>query len=320
MEAFLKDIRHGVRGLVKRPGFTIVALVTLALGIGANTAIFSVLNAVVLRPLPYAEPDRLVTVWETGPGNDKRSVAPGNFVDWRDQNTSFTSLAATFNGNFNLTSDGEPERINGATVTSNLMSTLGVSAQLGRTFQPEDDMHQDQRLVILSDALWQRRFAAAQSVVGRTITIDDSTYNIIGVMPRGFTYPAKSDVWVLGRDRNAVSMSLISQFPQNDWNHGRDAHFIGVVGRLKPGATLSQAQADIAGIMQRLEHDFPDTNRGLGSNVISLHTHMVGNVKTLLSILLGAVAFVLMISCTNVASLLLARATQREREFAVRRA
>jgi putative ABC transport system permease protein len=320
LETLLQDIRYGVRGLVKRPGFTIVALVTLALGIGANTAIFSVLNAVVLRPLPYAEPDRLVTVWETGAGNDKRSVAPANFVDWRDQNTSFSSLAATFYGNFNLTGDGEPERINGATVTSNLMSTLGVSAQLGRTFQPEDDMHQDQRLVILSDALWQRRFGAAQSVVGRMITIDDSFYDVVGVMPPGFTYPVKSDVWVLGRDRNAVSMTLISQFPQNDWNRERDAHFLGVVGRLKPGATLSQAQADIGGIMRRLERDFPDTNRDLGSNVISLHTHLVGNVKSLLSILLGAVVFVLLIACTNVASLLLARATQREREFAVRRA
>jgi putative ABC transport system permease protein len=314
------DLKFAVRVLVKNPLITVVAVVTIALGIGANTAIFSVLNAVVLRPLPYAEPDRLVVLWETIAGNDRRSVAPGNFTDWRAQNKTFSDLAATFYGNFNLTGDGPPERINGATTTSNLMSTLGVSARLGRTFQSEDDEHQDRRLAIISDALWQRRFGGAQDIVGKTINIDESSYIVVGVMPAGFKYPVQSDIWVLGRDRNAVSMSLISQFPQNDWSHERDAHFIGVIGRLRSGIGLSQAQSDIAGIAQRLEHDFPATNAGLGSNVIPLHTQVVGNVKTLLSILLGAVAFVLLIACTNVASLLLARATQRDREFAIRRA
>ncbi|PYS70661.1 MAG: hypothetical protein DMF69_12805 [Acidobacteria bacterium] len=314
-----QDIQFAIRILLKNPLVTLVAILTLALGIGANTAIFSVLNAVVLRPLPYSEPDRLVMVWETIAGNDKRSAAPGNFTDWRAQNTTFSDMAATFYGNFNLTGDGEPERINGSTVTSNLMSTLGVQAQLGRTFQSDDDA-QDRKLVIISDGLWQRRFGSDRGVVGRNITIDDSSYNIIGVMPTGFKYPVLSDLWVLGRDRNAVSMSLISQFPDNDWSHERDAHFISIVGRLKPGVTLAQAQADISGIARRLEQDFPDTNGGLGTNVISLHTQVVGNVKTLLSILLGAVALVLLIACTNVASLLLARATQRDREFAVRRA
>jgi putative ABC transport system permease protein len=290
------------------------------LGIGANTAIFSVLNAVVLRPLPYADPDRLVMIWETVAGNDKRSAAPGNFTDWRAQNTSFSEMAATFHGNFNLTGEGEPERINGSTVTSNLMRTLGVSAALGRTFQPDDDEHQDRRLVILSDGLWQRRFGADKGMVGRDITIDESSYSVVGVMPPGFKYPVQSELWVLGRDRNAVSMSLIAQFPRNDWNHERDAHFISVVGRLKPGVTLAQAQSDIAGIARRLEHDFPQTNTGLGSNVISLHTQIVGDVKTLLTILVGAVALVLLIACSNVASLLLARAANRDREFAIRRA
>ncbi|HEV8133607.1 MAG TPA: ABC transporter permease [Pyrinomonadaceae bacterium] len=315
-----QDLKYAVRILLKNPLVTVVAVVTLALGIGANTAIFSVLNAVVLRPLPYADPDRLVVVWETIAGNDKRSVAPGNFTDWRAQNKSFSDLAATFYGNFNLTSDGPAERINGATVTSNLMSTLGVSARLGRTFQAEDDEHQDQRLAVISDSLWQRRFGGAQDVTGKTITIDEASYTVIGVMPPGFKYPVLSDIWVLGRDRNAVSMSLISQFPKNDWSHERDAHFISVIGRLRPGIGLSQAQSDIAGIAQRLEHAFPATNAGLGSSVIPLHTQIVGNVKALLSILLGAVAFVLLIACTNVASLLLARATQRDREFAIRRA
>ena len=315
-----QDLKYAFRVLLKNPLVTAVALLTLALGIGANTAIFSVLNAVVLRPLPYADPDRLVVVWETIAGNDRRSAAPGNFTDWRAQNKTFSDLAATFYGNFNLTGDGPPERINGATVTSNLMSTLGVSARLGRTFQPEDDEHQDQRLAILSDDLWQRRFGGARDIAGKTISIDESSYIVVGVMPPGFKYPVQSELWVLGRDRSAVSMSLISQFPKNDWSHERDAHFISAVGRLKPGITLSQAQSDIAGIAQRLEHDFPATNAGLGSSVIPLHTQIVGNVKTLLSILLGAVAFVLLIACTNVASLLLARASQRDRELAIRRA
>ncbi len=320
METLLKDLRYGIRGLLKRPGFTTVAIVTLALGIGANTAIFSVVNAVVLRPLPYAEPDRLVTLWETIPGSDRRSVAPGNFFDWRSQNEAFQDIAATFNGNFNLTSDGEPERIDGATITSNLMSVLGVSAQIGRTFQTDDDEHQDRSAVLISDGLWKRRFGADRSVVGRTITFDEVPHTVVGVMADGFQFPARSELWVLGRNRNAVSLSLVSQFPTNDWNQERDAHFLSVIGRLKPGVTLSQAQSNIAGITRRLEQDFPKTNSGLGSNVVPLHTQIVGDVRAILFILLGAVGFVLLIACTNVANLMLARATQRTREIAIRAA
>jgi putative ABC transport system permease protein len=320
METLIKDIRYGVRGLLKRPGFTAVAIITLALGIGANTAIFSVVNAVVLRPLPYAEPERLMTLWETMPGSDQRSVAPGNFVDWRTQNKTFLDLAATFYANFNLTSDGEPDRIDGATITSNFMSVLGASAQLGRTFQPDDDEHQDRSLVLISDGLWRRRFGADQNVVGRTITIDETSHTIVGVMGRGFQFPERSELWVLGRNRGAVPTSLISQAPKNDWIHERDAHFIRVIGRLKPGVTLSQAQSDIAGIANRLEQEFPQTNGGLGSSIVPLHTQVVGEVRGVLFILLGAVGFVLLIACTNVANLMLARATQRDREIAIRTA
>ena len=320
MDTVLKDLRYGIRGLLKRPGFSAVAIVTLALGIGANTAIFSVVNAVVLRPLPYADPDRLVTLWETIAGSDRRSVAPGNFVDWRSQNDAFQDMAATFYGNFNFTSDGEPERIDGATITSNLMSVLGASAQLGRTFQADDDEHQDRSVVLISDGLWKRRFGADRSVVGRTITIDEVSHTVVGVMASGFQFPARSELWVLGRNRNAVSLSLVSQFPTNDWNQERDAHFLSVIGRLKPGVTLSQAQSNIAGITRRLEQDFPKTNSGLGSNVVPLHTQVVGEVRGILFILLGAVGFVLLIACTNVANLMLARATQRGREIAIRAA
>lgn len=320
METLLKDIRYGIRGLMKRPGFTAVAIITLALGIGANTAIFSVVNAVLLRPLPYAQPDRLVTLWETMPGSDQRSVAPGNFVDWRTQNKTFQDMAATFHANFNLTSDGEPDRIDGATITSNLMSVLGVSAQLGRTFQADDDEHQDRSVVLISDGLWKGRFGADPNVVGRTITIDETPHTIVGVMRGGFEFPARSDLWVLGRNRGAVPTSLISQVPTNDWAHERDAHFIRVIGRLRPGVSLSQAQSDIAAIARRAEQDFPKTNGGLGSNVVPLHAQLVGDVRAMLLILLGAVGFVLLIACTNVANLMLARATQRDREIAIRAA
>ncbi|HEY6231572.1 MAG TPA: ABC transporter permease [Pyrinomonadaceae bacterium] len=320
METLLRDIRYGIRSLLKRPGFTLIAIVTLALGIGANTAIFSVVNAVVLRPLPYAEPDRLMVLWETMPGSDQRSVAPGNFVDWRTQNKTFQDMAAMFYANFNLTSDGEPDRIDGATITSNLMSVLGARAQLGRTFQSDDDDHQDRNLVLISDGLWRRRFGADPNVIGRNITIDETPHTVVGVMSRGFQYPSRSDLWVLGRNRGAVPMSLISQVPTNDWVHERDAHFITVIGRLRPGVSLSQAQSDIAGITRRMEQDYPKTNAGLGSNVVPLHTQVVGDVRGMLFILLGAVGFVLLIACTNVANLLLARAGQRDREIAIRAA
>jgi putative ABC transport system permease protein len=200
------------------------------------------------------------------------------------------------------------------------MSVLGVSAQLGRTFQADDDEHQDRHVVLISDGLWKRRFAADQNVIGRNITIDETPHTIVGVMGRGFQFPSRSELWVLGRNRGAVPLSLISQVPANDWVHERDAHFISVIGRLKPGVTISQAQSDIAAITRRLEQDFPKTNAGLGSNVVPLHTQIVGDLRSMLFILLGAVGFVLLIACTNVANLMLARATQRDREIAIRAA
>jgi putative ABC transport system permease protein len=254
------------------------------------------------------------------PGSDQRSVAPGNFVDWRDQNKTFQELAATFYGNFNVTGDGEADRVDGATVTSNFMNVLGVRPQLGRAFEAEDDAHQDRNLVMIGHGLWQRRFGGANDVVGRTMTVDDLPYTIVGVMPQGFQYPQRSQMWVLGRNRGAVPVSLLAQSPGNDWVHERDAHFIGVIGRLKPGVTLSQAQSDIAGITHRLEQDFPKTNGGLGSNLVPLHTQVVGDVRKTLFILLGAVGLVLLIACTNVANLMLARASQRDREIAIRAA
>jgi putative ABC transport system permease protein len=318
MRTLWQDVRYGARLLLKRPGFTIIAVLTLALGIGANTAIFSVVNAVVLRPLPYSNPDRLLMMWETMPGNDRRWVAPGNFVEWRKQAQSFEQIAAYSSASLNLTGEGEPERLTGSAVTSNVFATLGVEAASGRTFIPEDEERGDGRVVVLSDGLWQRRFGADPNVVGRNLTLDDKSYTVVGVMPASFRFPAQSELWVLGNKGSAVSPSLAAQFPDSDLSGDRDIHIYSAIGRLKPGRTLSEAQAEMATIAGRLSEAYPETNRGLGVNLIPLHREIVGGVQSILFILLGAVAFVLAVACTNVANLLLAHATQRERELAIR--
>ena len=318
MRILLQDLRYGLRMLMKHPGFTLVAVLTLALGIGANTAIFSVVNAIVLRPLPFAEPDRLVQVWETMPGNDRRWVAPGNFIDWRNQAQAFEQIAGYANANLNLTGEGEPERLTGAAVTDNLFSTLGVKAAKGRTFLPEDVLREDGRVAVLSDGLWQRRFGADPNIVGKNLLLDDKSYTVIGVMPEGFGFPAQAEIWVLGTRGSAVPPSLTAQFPKSDLTTERDIHIYSAVARLKPNATLEQAQSEMSAIASRLAQAYPETNGGLGVNVIRLHQQIVGGVQSLLFILLGAVAFVLLIACTNVANLLLAHATERERELAIR--
>ena len=313
-----QDLRYGLRMLLKRPGFTLIAVVTLALGIGANTAIFSVVNAVVLRPLAFKEPDRLVMIWETMPGNDRRWVAPGNFVDWQKQNHSFEQIAGFANTNLNLTGTGEPEKLTGVAVSTNIFSTLGVEAALGRTFLPEDDTSAGGRVAVLSDGLWQRRFGADPNILGRAITLDDKSYTVVGVMPQGFRFPVQSEIWIPGGKGSAVPPSLGAQFPDSDLAVERDIHIYSVVGRLKPGVTLAQAQAEMTTIGGRLAEAYPNTNSGLGVNLIPLHQQIVGGISSILFILLGAVAFVLLIACTNVANLLLAHATQRERELAIR--
>jgi putative ABC transport system permease protein len=318
MRTLWQDVRYGLRLLLKRPGFTLIAVVTLALGIGANTAIFSVVNAVVLRPLPYAGPERLVMIWETMPGNDKRWVAPGNFVDWRNQARSFEQLASYSSATLNLTGDGEPERLTGAAVSTNVFSTLGVEAALGRTFVTEDEQREGGRVVVLSDGLWQRRYGADPHIVGRSLTLDGKSYTVVGVMPAVFRFPIQSDLWIPGSRGSAVPPSLAAQFPEADLSTERDVHIYSVVGRLKPGVEVAQARAEMGTIAERLAQSYPETNGGLGTNIVPLHQQLVGGVQSILFILLGAVAFVLLIACTNVANLLLAHATQRERELAIR--
>jgi len=306
MATLLPDLRYAIRLLGKSPAFTAIAVLTLALGIGTNTAIFTVVNAVLLRPLGFRDPSRVVLVAEKSP-YPTLSTSYENYSDWRDQSHSFESLEATRGATIALTGAGEPERLNLRMATAPLFPLLGVNAILGRTFLAEEDRAGGPPVAVLSYGLWQRRFGGSRDVLGKSVTLDAQPYTVVGVLPSGFELLQPADVFLpftpwaktLPDDRN--------------WHPG-----IFVIGRLKDGISREQARTEMVGITKRLEEQYPIFNTGISADVVNLQEQLVQGVRPALLLLLGAVAAVLLIACVNVANLLLARAASRGREVAIR--
>jgi predicted permease len=305
------DLRYGARMLLKKPGFTLIAVLTLSLGIGANTAIFSVVNAVLLRPLPFADSERLVTIAETHPEIARLQVATPDFQDWRRQAQSFTEMAAyslKSLGQPVLTEAGEPEQLQSVCVTPNLFPMLGVSPALGRNFLPEENQAGRDRVALVSNALWRHRFGSNSNLVGRYIRLDGESYTVIGVMPEGAQFPFDTDVWL-----------PLSQLG-TDFITNRVRHPLDVVARLKAHVTMDQARAEMKAIAGQLQQSYPATNKTIGVALDPLREQLTGELRPALLALFGTVGLVLLITCANVSNLLLARAAQRQREVALRAA
>ena len=309
MESIFTDIRFAARSLWKRPGFSTIVVLTLALGIGANTAVFSVINAVLLRPLPYRDADSVVTLWQNNSkaGIARNGVSPANFIDWSEQSNSFEALAGIEPFGFSLVGDGEPERLRATLVTSGFFQAAGTDALLGRTLTAEDYQPGKDRVVVLGHGLWQRRFGGDSSIVGRKLILNGQPYVVAGVMPPEFQLPPDREIWA-------------PRVVTENQRQSRGATYWNVIARLKQGTTVVQAQEEMNGIAARLAAQYPDTNGGMGATVVPLFEQLTGEIRSALWVLAAAVGFVLLIACVNVANLFLVRGTEREREFAIRRA
>ena len=310
-DAMIQDLRYGLRMLLKNPGFTLVAVITLVLGIGANTAIFSVVNTVLLRPLPYHEPERLTQIWEKKLDGGNNVVSPDNFLDWQDQAKSFEGMSIYDAWFPAISTTGKTEQIVGISASPNFFSLLGVTPQLGRTFAPEEEKSGQDRVVVITHSFWQNRLGGNANVIGEKLTLDQSSYTVIGVLGPGFR------PFSLIFDQQPV---IFRPFDVKTVANQRAAHFLSAIGRLKTDVNLQQAQAEMTAIARQLEDAYPVTNRDWGVSLVPLHQEMTGGISPILLILQGTVAFVLLIACVNVANLLLSRVVAREKEIAVRMA